>query len=482
MADIRYVCLSDTHFGAYNSLLTNLKTASTEPAPLKPSPVLRRLVNCLRELLSHDENPDEKPTLVLNGDILELALATTNQAAMAFTRFVELVVPEDEDERLFDEIIFVPGNHDHHLWEVARETQYLNHINRLEPGTELPVPWHATDMFVTSSTLTVPATFLMGLINRLPHLKRKKKFITSFYPNYGITSRNGSRAVLFHHGHFIEDLYQLMSTMRNMLYPDREPPQLPWDIEAENFAWIDFFWSAMGRSGDVGEDIGLLYEQMQDEEARQRLLQNLSNSLAERYNLPGWGDWMERRIVNWLFNIVSKRVTNMERLQVTGKPLSDETQQGLWNYVEGPLKGQVEAERRGGMPSNVTFVFGHTHKPFSDDYNFRGYPEWVNTYNTGGWVVDTVDRAPLHGAAMVLLDEELNGASVRLYNEAEDADSYRVRVEQASHPGEPGNPLYEKLAEVVDPDSDPWADFSSLVATTVHKRAENLRQRINSSG
>ncbi|MEF8787618.1 MAG: hypothetical protein V5A84_00980, partial [Planctomycetota bacterium] len=74
-----------------------------------------------------------------------------------------------------------------------------------------------------------------------------------------------------------------------------------------------------------------------------------------------------------------------------------------------------------------------------------------------------------------------HGASVRLYNEASDADSYRVRVEQASHPGEPENPLYEKLAGTVDPDSDPWADFSSLAATTVHKRAENLRQRINSS-
>jgi len=479
MADIRYVCLSDTHFGAYNSLLTNLKIAQAETSPLKPSPVLRQLVNCLREISSLNQN--QKPTLVLNGDILELALATTNEAAMAFMRFLELVIPEDGDP-LFEDIVFVPGNHDHHLWEMDRETQYLNHISRIEPGNRLPIPWHATNIFETGNTVTVPASFLMGLVTRLPHLRRKKKLITSFYPNYGVTNSNGSRAVLFHHGHFIEDLYKLMSNLRSLLYPDREPPRLPWDIEAENFAWIDFFWSAMGRSGGVGEDIGLLYEQMRDEDQRERLLHNLSTSLAERYDLPGWGDWMETRLLDWVFDLVAKRVTNMERLQTEDKPLSRDAQRGLWSYVEGPLKEQMDHERRGDTPSDVTFVFGHTHKPFANDYNFNGYPEWVSTYNTGGWVVDNVDPAPVHGAAVVLLDEDLNGASIRLYNEASDAGDYRVRVEQASHPGEPDNPLYEKLAENVDPDEDPWAAFSDLAATTVHKRAELLRRRINSSG
>ena len=481
MAGIKYVCLSDTHFGAYNSLLTNLKTAQAETSPLKPSPVLRQLVRCLRELVSLNDADDQKPTLVLNGDILELALTTTNEAAMAFMRLVELIIPEN-DEPLFENLILVPGNHDHHLWEMDRETQYLNHINRIEPGERLSVPWHATNIFETGNTLTVPSAVLMGLVTRLPHLKRKKKLITSFYPNYGVKSSDGSRAVLFHHGHFIEDLYQLMSTLRNLLYPDREPPRLPWDIEAENFAWIDFFWSAMGRSGDVGRDIGLLYEQMRDEDQRERLLRNLSESLAARYDLPGWGDWMETRLLDWAFGLIADRITNLERLRTSDEPLSREAQRGLWGYVEGPLKEQLGVERKGDMPSDVTFVFGHTHKPFSTDYNFDGYPQWVDTYNTGGWVVDTVDPAPLHGAAVVLLDENLNGASVRLYNEGEEADSYRVRVEQARHPGEPDNPLYEKLAEHVDADDDPWAAFSQMAATTVHKRAEILRARTNSSG
>jgi hypothetical protein len=73
MPDIRYVCLSDTHFGEEDSLLTNLKTASTDTEPSQPSPVMEQLVACLRYLISKNAEK-RKPTLILNGDILELAL------------------------------------------------------------------------------------------------------------------------------------------------------------------------------------------------------------------------------------------------------------------------------------------------------------------------------------------------------------------------------------------------------------------------
>ena len=37
-----------------------------------------------------------------------------------------------------------------------------------------------------------------------------------------------------------------------MLFPgSRIPPEI-WNLEAENFAWIDFFWSTLGRSSSRG--------------------------------------------------------------------------------------------------------------------------------------------------------------------------------------------------------------------------------------
>jgi hypothetical protein len=51
MPDIRYVCLSDMHLGADNSVLTNLGAADRRVDPSEPSPSLVRLVECLRELI-----------------------------------------------------------------------------------------------------------------------------------------------------------------------------------------------------------------------------------------------------------------------------------------------------------------------------------------------------------------------------------------------------------------------------------------------
>ena len=55
MDDIRYLCLSDMHLGAETSLLTNLHVASDTPDPSEPSPVLTRLVDCLRHLIAQNQ-------------------------------------------------------------------------------------------------------------------------------------------------------------------------------------------------------------------------------------------------------------------------------------------------------------------------------------------------------------------------------------------------------------------------------------------
>src|SRR5262249_35275758 len=91
MPDIHYVCISDTHFGADNSLLTNLGSGTGEVDPYRPSEVLLRFVECLRALISRNTG-GARPTLVLNGDIFEFALRPDNFAAMAFQRFVELTM------------------------------------------------------------------------------------------------------------------------------------------------------------------------------------------------------------------------------------------------------------------------------------------------------------------------------------------------------------------------------------------------------
>ncbi len=474
MPDIRYVCLSDMHLGADNSVLTSIKPDSIETDPMLANPVLSQLVACLRELITQNESK-EKPTLILNGDILELALAETNVAAMVFERFIELIFPQD-GEALFDKnILYIPGNHDHHIWENGRETQYVDFISSVPAGTPLETPWHTTKIRPPN---LVRGYFLTNLIQRYPHLQ--DAVISILYPNYALLSADGQKSVIFSHGHYVESIYSLMSTLNTLLFPNRQEPKAVYGLEAENFAWIDFFWSTMGRSGDVGVDIGLLYDKLQDEKQVDKLLGNLARGLVEKYHPPKLFEGVEAKVLQWLLDVTLGKIGRLER-HLSDQLLSPDAQHGLQWYVEGPLHEQILTEdQQQILDTDITFTFGHTHKPFSQDMNFTGYTPWVKVYNSGGWVVDSVQPAPIHGGAVILIDEALHATSLRMYNEAASVGEYAVRVEESMHPGATGsNPFHERISTLVKSSSEPWKTFSEAVAEAVGIHARVLQTKIN---
>jgi len=472
MPDIRYVCLSDLHFGEESSLLTNLEDNTGIIDPTTPSPVMTQLVECLRHLISKNEDKTKKPTLILNGDALEMALANVNQAAMVFENFIDLAMLEGKE--IFDKkVIIIPGNHDHHIWEVARETQYVDFISGLEPGNRLHTPWHTTNMF---DPTPVTAYLLTRLIRRSTHLK--DMVINAAYPNYALLDKDKGKCVIFHHGHFTESIYQLMSTLKNLIFPDRLKPKYIWDLEAENFAWIDFFWSMLGRSGEVGEQVESVYERLHYPEKLERPISDLADSLAKNYDLPGPGDRIEAKILTMILNPIVNRAAGMERNQLD-EPLSSDTKKGLENYITGPLREQIKTELGEYLPDHINFVFGHTHKPFQEIINFEGFPEPVNVYNTGGWVVDKIEPQPLHGGAAVLIDEELNLASLRMYNEAKESKKYSVEVGHVDQPEETDNTFAHRILSMVNSDDTPWRDFSEAVNKSVSTRMKLLKRKLD---
>jgi hypothetical protein len=472
MPDIRYVCLSDMHLGSDSSVLTSIQANSIDIDPMSPSPVLSQLVVCLRELIAQNESK-EKPTLILNGDILEMALAETNEAAMVFERFIELIFPRD-GEALFDKnILYIPGNHDHHIWENARETQYVTFIDGIPAGSHLDIPWHTTKMF---SPDLVRGYFLTDLIQRYPHLK--DAVISIVYPNYALVNSDGQKCVIFNHGHYVESLYLLMSTLNTMILPNRKEPGVVWDLEAENFAWIVFFWSTIGRSGGVGQDIGLIYDKLRDEKQIGRLVANFSTSLVEKYDHLRWAARIESRRLQEVLDFILRRRATLERHK-PGQVLSPDAQHGLQSYIEVLLLEQIRIENRQNLPADITFVFSHTHKPFSQNMTFAGYPSWIKVYNSGGWVVDTVEPEPIFGAAVILIDEALQATSLRLYNQAASAGEYAVRVEESTQPGATSSAFYDRINALIKPSSDPWKTFSERVAEAVSLRERVLQTKIN---
>jgi len=457
MSDIRWICLSDTHFGAENSLLSHVPAGADDVDPATASPVLQALIDCLRAVIATNTGP-KRPTLVLNGDILELALAQDNVAAMVFDRFIDLAFTATEP--LFDDtIVYLPGNHDHHLWETARERQYSDYIRAVPPASRLCPPWHVTRLFDSPDSAHPQAELLTALVQRRCGPTRT---VEVAYPNFGLATDEAARIVVFHHGHFVEPLYRLMSTLKAALFPRQLPGRDVWDWEADNFAWIDFFWSTLGRSGDAGADVGLIYDMLQDRSAIARLAGNAGTLAGGHLPAPP----VARPVLSWLLRHVARHAkTERAHADVL---LTQSGETGLVEYLTGPLLSQLTRERRGAQTAEVSFVFGHTHKPFERVATFDGFSKAVSVYNSGGWVVDTETTAPLQGAAVVVVDEDLRVSSLRMYNQSSDRAAYRVALDSPDHE------FSQRLAALVNFASPPWSEFSELVAVSVEERHQIL--------
>jgi len=481
MTDIRYVCISDLHLGAQNSLLTNLTADGSGSDPSAPGPVLRELVACLRWIIERNEDKSRKPALILAGDIFELALATDDQAAMAFERFVELIMPA-VGERLFERLLFIPGNHDHHLWETARETQYVNYIQRnpgQKPGMELKVPWHATNMFVPwPNPNLVASPFVNGIIQRFPHLQ--DVVVDTIYPNMGLRSADGQRCVVITHGHFIESRYQLMSRLKLFMFPEAKKSASVWDIEGENFAWIDFYWSTLGRSGDAGTHIEIVYDKLQDPRQKVLLVDRIAAGLARNPKRAAWKNWLLERTLRKVLRLALSFLSSSDR-SLPETVLGDDASEGFRAWLEGPVLKQIQSELPDVISPQVAVIFGHTHKPFEALMDLKNYPPDVKVYNSGGWAVDTPEPQPLHGGSILLMDEDLQIVSLRMYNETNRIDDSRVKVHAIADSDGTKSRFHERISGLVDASKDPWISFSSAILAALPIRRKNMKQKMEKS-
>lgn len=462
MLNVRYVCLSDLHLGEEDSLLTDSEDYS------RPSPVLRRLAECLAEILRRNELRAPKPSLILAGDVLELALCPSQQSLTAFEQFLRSVMPANSE--LFGEIIYIPGNHDHHMWTAAREAQYLNYLGRLVPGQAIEAPWDTTKvvMDVAGKDRLVNG-LLTALARRIPHLRDGGFEILTAYPNFGVRD-SGGRAVVFHHGHFIEPAYRFFSTLASLFFPEQGLPQDVYTLEKENASWIDFFWSSLGSCGRIGGDVETIFEASAEERELRQLTDTLAHSIACKYAVPAWAprflrEWALKAALHEAAGSIS---SGLERRQTEGDaPLSAEAAKGLRWYLEGPLRRQLVQED-GGAPESMVFVLGHTHKPSVDCW------DGTRILNTGGWVVDAPRAQPLHGAAAVLIGEDLSAINIRWYNEG----SYEVRAEEPVPAGAPHSALYDEVNSLFRAQPQPWKSFGETARTEVELRAANLANRL----
>ncbi len=475
--DIRYICLSDTHFGETDSLLTCLREQPYDCNPHGVSAVTAQLVEALQDLIARNRG-SVKPTLILNGDILDLAFSSIGHALKQFEGFLARTIKPGEE--LFDRIVYLPGNHDHHIWEIARETQYVNKELGAHWHDELPDPDHTTPL---NGGEKVPSYLLNQLIRHVRGLDPSQPAdfdLSVVYPNLALIHDHEDRGVLIHHGHYCEAKYWVISKVRRWLFPDRDRAKTVHQLEGENFAWIDFVWSLLGRSGEAGAAVETLYKKLQYERHADAFIDEISERIAKAADIPFVPSaWLETKVLKSIFRRLAQ-VIGSERLH-NNRRVSDEIDAGLRKYLFGPAYRQLNSEI-GRVPDDLTFIFGHTHKPFEEGFDDLPQGSRLTVYNTGGWTVDSAQPSANYGAAIALVSTSLRVASIRVFNHG--AELKRgVRVTQVADADASAAAFADEVSTRlgVTPEgaatSPPWQKLSRKVDHGVDRRRKHLAER-----
>ena len=448
------IVLSDLHAGADESLLSVLG-ADGRVDPKAISGTTAAFADAMAATLTELSGSDAHDLVIL-GDALDLSLAPPDVASGVFQGFMARLPTQMRSGRMS----FVPGNHDHALWTAQRFAK--------GPGSPAEAGhWaHVTPAFADRATLTGCTT-----LNAL--MPPGGRPVVTYYPNQGlgpVTEGGAERTVVLHHGHFIESAYRLMTRLLGVLSDQAAPPMTAEMLETVNATWIDFAFSTFGDTGPLGRQVALAEERLVTgggaHVVQDRLATAVARMLQSSLPLP-----REARVSQTLMELSRGLVdsfvgsySNMERFSYTAF-LSHASKQGLCAYIDHVVAHQMREELGAqGRDTQLTFIFGHTHKPFADQIVTESFTRPVSVYNTGGWVLDTALLSTVEGAALAFVDERMNTALLTLYGLDGDGALQKAAVSSADPVADADNPMLQALQHAVAAADGDWDAFRVAVS------------------
>lgn len=458
--------MSDFHAGATNSLLTEL-TEDYSPRTGAISEAASTFADALNQTLANFPK-GSRFDLILLGDMLDFSLARPDVSSNVLACFLDKL----DFVKKADRAVYVPGNHDHALWTAERFGALAGHGT--DPGSA--EFWsHITPM--AGSEAYLGHSTIMGAV--LAQAGFGGQALTA-YPNYvmGNSSLSGTeKMIAFHHGHFIEDAYRAMTNLLATLSGEPTPPLTVEILEGQNGAWIDFAWSTLGDLGTIGTDGALAQRFLETGGAAHAFQSYLARLMAQavksRLPMPSF-DLMDKAIDYGAAGLVDYTVgafSQLERFSYQ-EVLSRASIAGLKGYIGGPLRQQMIGDfGKEALPRDLSFVFGHTHKPFTDQIVVDEFKRPVTVYNSGGWVMDTALMHTVEGASIVVIDEDLHTAALQLYRMT-GASVTPPEVQSADPIPDADNLMFTTLDKARAGASRAWETFTRSVDRTLAQRQD----------
>ncbi len=426
------------------------------------------------------EASDTPPTVVFNGDALELAMAPTNVALDVFDQFVKRLFPPGGAAVVAPRIVLLPGNHDHDVWRMSRDEIEAREIERVDADAPMPAVRPVTPIFgaLDPDGNPIPSDLLT---RALRHRNPTHPDIEVVIASPSAATAAGTRMLAVHHGHFTEGIYVAMTRLAHMVFGAPVDDLGPWDLEHDNGAWIDFVWSSLGREGAVGESIRRSYDLLNTDRGRALLASKLAAS-AQGHRGPKVVQQLRRAVAGI---VALKLLDGVKEDELRANaPDTPDAATGVMAFIEGPLAKNLEVGLSGSdtaFPDDLVFLYGHTHKPFASCVSSTRYPGIVRVYNSGGWVVDSPAVRAGTGGAVLVVDDTLDVALVHLGDQSDDPGAITGTVDHADGP-DAHSPLVTTLREQIAREPAPWRALADATRAAVSRRrdehARNLEREL----
>ncbi|MEL6683575.1 MAG: hypothetical protein AAFQ09_13200 [Pseudomonadota bacterium] len=437
----------------------SLLTPRTRLTIDRVSPVTEAFAGALNAMLAQQS---DTPQLVMMGDLLDLQFsdrATATQSALSFLTAL------NAEGRFADTMIATPGNHDHSLWTDARLS--LQHVDQLNPGDEI-VYRKATAAFTPEPD--AESRLLSKIAERAGF-----QSVDLRYPNIAFGDQD--RAVVVHHGHFVEPPYKLISDLYDAAIERPRAFLTVEELAGENSGWLDFFWATLGET-EMGDEFYTFYQNLLTVAGFRTLSAKWSAKIADKLSekLPLSGNLTLHEFLQQATRVGIDAgmgpFLDSERMAVV-ETLTTEGWKGVKWYLDGAVRSQVAAElwppqshptldADANRVEDLTFIFGHTHKPFADRVASAASPNPVKVYNTGGWTLNGPRFDTAAGAAMVLIDDRLNAVLVRILGTPQNGEIPRAYVEHLGGVSDGANTFQIEVARWLEDTADAWTHLARV--------------------
>jgi predicted phosphodiesterase len=330
---------------------------------------------------------------ILNGDTLDFSINSFEDSCKIARPFFIAI----KNNNLAKEIIYIPGNHDKHVWDAVEwETNIIRTMKkhkdprkfrRVQDGLldynkgylELP------GVTTVDGPGRYGSLFLEGLFEKDQVLP-----ISIVYPNLYI--KTSTDTYLVTHGHMLELAWVLLSELLGGLPKISDHPDIK-ELEEYNIPLTSMICTGVGQGGAVSEHFCAIQQEVKKNKTPllEETLQNVIHHLEKLVELP----WYAKIFGGTFLKLIEKAILS-EAKTVEDSRYDEEffkrksVKKRFLRFYEATC---TQAKKLNIVPP-WKIIFGHTHDPIpftkpleiTKDNLPRLTVEKLILYNTGGWL------------------------------------------------------------------------------------------------